>query len=211
MNTKLLLIIAAIFVIAGSAAAYFLTRSDDGSQASTDDQSQTDTIAGSDEEPVSLKQLLASNKSLQCQYSYSDGDSNSSGVVYIDNSRARGQATSQSGETTATTYNFIQDGDYNYAWQEGATEGFKIAMSDIDEVEPSAETTPAEPVDQDALYSYDCQDWGVDDAVFTPPADVTFTDYSAQLNAAQNATDMTAEVCAQITDADARAACEAAL
>lgn len=82
----------------------------------------------------------------------------------------------------------ISDGEYTYSWSEERKEGLKFKFSQPEAEQPEAmpeqqqapDFTQQEAWDtyQDLGYTVDCSVESVSDDMFTPPADVTFTDLS---------------------------------
>lgn len=111
--------------------------------------------------------------------------------------RADGMALAQTG----TTGSMINDLAYIYSWQQGESQGIKIAVTpETPEALPTGEVEPTSAVpqapdfsDEETIDDYesqgftvDCNEQTVDDSVFVPPAEVTFTDPGALMKGALN-------------------------
>lgn len=213
MNTKTILIALAAAVVIGGGIWWFAGGKDDDS-ASQSGQETTNFSQAS-----TINELLAQNENLMCTYSGTDDQGNAnSGTVYLADGRMSGNFSLRAPGEDAIASNLINDGQYQYSWQEGEDEGVKISLEQITANQPAMDSQsdePASSVDQDEDYNFECQEWSVDESRFSPPGDVDFIDYSQQIEDAQQAQEANSEAleeaCAQISDAEARAACEASL
>lgn len=124
----------------------------------------------------SLKDLLSSGVAQKCSFS-SDG---SQGVSYISGGKVRGDFTSQvSGKTT--TSHMISDGATSYIWTDGEPNGFKMTVDPNQAAEVKNDytnTSTSGAADLNQKADYKCSGWVVDGSVFTPPTNVTFSDFS---------------------------------
>ncbi len=114
-------------------------------------------------------------------------------------------------QTGAQASSMLLDGEFMYTWDETTKEGMKFPIPDPAETQQAQEQVPQIPdlTDEtsrqeltDDGYEINCTVEAVPDSVFTPPADVTFTDASAVMEGAQQmlqqinnnpTTDVTAE------------------
>lgn len=212
MNTKTILITLAAAVVIGGGIWWFTSGNDDS--ASQSGQETTDLS-----QAASINELLAQNKNLTCTFSDTDEQGNAnSGTVYLAGGRMSGDFSLRApGEDTINSH-LINDGQSQYSWQEGENDGVKISLEQITANQPS-EDTPSEEsssnVSQDEDYNFECQEWSVDESRFSPPGDINFIDYSQQIEEAQQTQEANSEAleeaCAQISNVEARAACEASL
>ena len=113
---------------------------------------------------------------------------------YIKNGAIR---TDYKGKTTEETGSAIITANKMYMWNEN-NEGF---MMDIPQITPTeGTTTTPEGISQrdDVMadlekYKESCKASVVSDSLFTPPADVTFQDYSQMMQQMQQGSGMTEE------------------
>jgi hypothetical protein len=213
MNIKTVLIaLIAALVIGGG--IWWFTGNGDNDSASMSGQ-ETSNLS----QAASINELLAQNQNLMCTFSDTDDQGNaSSGTVYLAGGRMSGDFSLRAPGEDAINSHVINDGQNQYAWQEGENEGVKISLEQIAANQPSQDTQNEETssnVNQDEDYNFECQEWNVDESRFSPPGNVNFIDYSQQIQEAQQAQQQNSqaseEACAQISDAEARAACEASL
>jgi hypothetical protein len=161
----------------------------------------------------SLRSLLGMGQNLTCTITNEDG---STGTVYVAGERVRGDFASAAAQ--GGMMHMIQSEGYAYLWTEGETKGMKMKF-DAEE-SAGAQTTPGatqqnQAVDMNAEVDYSCSPWGVDASMFTLPAGVEFTDYSQMMGGVQGPSGTsgypTANVCDQLTDPAAKAACLGAM
>lgn len=212
MSSKVIIaIVVALAVIGGG--AFIITNNgndENGSQASTassDSPKQGDDAA----EISTIKELVSRNKDVTCTFSGTEQDgAKNSGTVYVSKGRMNGDFILEPAGKPVQKSHIIQDGTYQYVWIDGKSEGTKIKLSAMESLvdEEKAKQQAQQPVDQDKKFDFSCSDWNVDESVFTPPSNVTFSDLSAQLEQAQR---VQQNACASITDAQAKQACQNAL
>lgn len=206
MGKKTILIILATGLLVGGVWWFGLRdTSDSDSQSQQPSEESTSNLA-------SLNDLLSRNQDLMCVYSDSHEDgTTSSGTVYLSRGRMSGSfSTSSPGEDHIKGH-IISDGQSQYTWEEGSDEGVKFDLSQAqtdagDMDEPDSDQTAS--IDRDTDYQFQCEEWAVDEAVFTPPANVEFKDFDLDFEGVSEALKA---ACAQITDPSQKAACESQL
>lgn len=205
-----LIALAALIVVAGG-LVWFGSKDDDSASQSGQETSDLNQMS-------SISELLAQNQNLMCTYSGTDEQGNAnSGLVYLSDGRMSGNFSLRAPGEDAIASRLINDGQHQYSWLEGEDEGVKISLEQID-VQSNGDTQSQEPassVDQDQDYNFQCEEWSVDESRFSPPGDIDFVDFSQQIEEALQSQEQNSEAleeaCAQISDAGARAACEASL
>lgn len=208
-QTALIAGIVAVIIIAVIGGYMVLNKKSTAPSQPTTSQEQS----GQDEGIVkgSIKSLLSGGKNVSCSVKYPIGDSTSEGKVYVTENKMRGDFTTTVEGKTMESH-MISDGSYSYSWVSGTPQGVKIK---IDETQAKASPVAgqSQQVDIDAQIDMNCSSWGVDNSMFTPPADVKFTDFSSMMKpAASPASGQTQQnrgssVCDSITDPQAKAAC----
>lgn len=88
---------------------------------------------------------------------------------------------------------FLNDSEYTYMWEQGATTGFKTKLPSEEEMKKMAETMPATEdegvtsetnspnitqFEQNDMYTINCDMKDLPDSEFAPPANVEFMDFS---------------------------------
>jgi hypothetical protein len=140
-------------------------------------------------EHKSLADFFSMTGSQKC--TFSDKSNNSSGTLYIGDSKMRGDLQTADNGKTATTH-MINDGSYVYIWTDGQKDGYKMSTATIKkeaaQVSMSPESNaPSEaqpssgPVNMNQKADYSCGPWSVDSSMFAVPQNVTFTDYSSMM------------------------------
>lgn len=130
----------------------------------------------------SLKEALAGSASLQCDYTDETGRTTTS---YMKNGAVRTDIAA-SGSQLASSMIMKDKKMYFWTGKEGTMMEFDLQAM-MDGVTPPVQTTPAVKQDpQDFIeslerYKQSCKQTNVDDALFTPPTDVKFTDLSAMM------------------------------
>lgn len=132
-----------------------------------------------------LRDLAGQGKDLECQvvYEQADTDSNVEGTYFTSNGNARGDFMVPAPEFGGKILSsMIVGGNSMYVWSkiENNTFGFKSDLTNVD----TKQIDTKEPVPLTAAVKYTCTDWGmVDGSVFVPPADVSFKDLNAVIDA----------------------------
>jgi len=215
MLQKNIFIVGGAVAVAVAVGGYFLFFK---GQSPTEEAMETAFEDGS----YSLRDLLGANERMRCTFTYEDEEVRSSGVVYTAPNviRVDSESTTTFNNTTVNASSII-DTEYVYAWMQGSSDGYRIAVADMD---AAAANTESPAPDYDQRHEYDCEEWSADESVFQPPANVTFMDPMEMLQGmmpgsgasgeAGASADMGAQMCAmceQAGDASARAQCKAAL
>lgn len=161
-----------------------------------------------DSSKASIKSLLGMGKNQTCTVNMPAGEGNSEGTVYVSGKNMRMDFTTIAGGSNIEGH-MIQDGEFMYSWSSAANQGTKIKISELAMPAGSPSTSQ---VDLDQEIDVNCSDWSVDNSKFTPPADVTFVDFTSTLKQTQTQspgmqTKPNTSMCDQITDPQAKAAC----
>jgi hypothetical protein len=130
-----------------------------------------------------LASLQGQGKDLECQvvYEHAGQGSPTEGTYFTSNGNVRGDFVVPSPDFSSTIVSsMIVGGSSMYVWSKigDDTFGFKSDISNDTEIDSN------EPVPLDAQVKYTCTQWqNVDGSVFVPPADVTFKDLGAVMEA----------------------------
>lgn len=212
MNKGVLTAIIIAVIVALGSGAYFFTQSGETDETGTRQTANQNTDNTSESHRGTLSSLFGLGQNQVCTYETTDSEGNvTNGTAYIAASGDKFSGSfnvSQLGGNDLTTY-IIHDGTYNYMWTSESEEGYKTRIEgDETELfdESSAESTPAGVSDEDN-YDFDCRPWTLDNTKFTPPSDINFVDFSAQMEEMQDSLQLQCTACNQISDETARAAC----
>lgn len=173
LNTKLVLGIAGIIVIAGGAYAFTHQASSEGSQV-TDEQVATTEKAG----PFtgSVAELAQRGGDWKCtvdaRADTGAGSAASSGVVYVSGKKVRADFSIQAPVIGSVEAHMVADGEYVYSWSSVSPQGVKTEMADS---EPTYDApTSGQGFDAQQSYSYDCLPAQANASLFIPPSEITF-------------------------------------
>lgn len=193
MNKNIYIILIAIFAIIAIPGAYLIFSKSSLLKAPTTNITNTKTPEKKpeSESESSIQQevvkLLMGNNAVKCTLNTNDGEV----VTYIKGEKIRveGEGISfDTADTPTATDNkgtMIRQGDYVYIWS--GKEGIKANITNIQE-NATAMNLDFEDFSKDKLIEelqlqnegeqlkYNCEKANIDDSMFTPPADVTFTD-----------------------------------
>jgi hypothetical protein len=222
-----------IFVLGGF--AYWRTTQ----KQTQDDSSQGEQKTAQKEESgwqnFKLSDLINTDGSFHCTFSYrAENEDASNGDIYMTQrgQKMRGTFLSKMGERPDVEGNILRDGQYQYFWQTGETQGMKFLIDETDtdifandatqlEDTPAATSETTETPDD---VDYSCEPWRADDSKFVVPGGITFVDFQAQMD--QLKSTMPADVdtsedqaipgsqcavCDQVPEGDAREQCLTAL
>lgn len=133
----------------------------------------------------SLQDLLTRGDSFMCTYRVGDENGTMEGTSYIDgqNERYRMDGTGNWDGSTGQ-FGAIVDATTMYWWADTpeGTMGMIMPVSETDTtVSAESEVAANQPITPDQDVQYDCAPWSVDASVFTPPADIEFTDMAAMM------------------------------
>lgn len=205
MNTKVIGVIAALILLLVAGGAYFLSQNKTTSPTTDSSKEQTTTESKSS----SLLDLLSSGKSQRCTFKTTTSTGLTEGTFYIASTKVRGDIKTTVNAKTQEM-SLIRDGDMNYIWGSslGSNTGIKMKVS-LEDVSKNQQASGF--IDPSNKLDYNCMPWTTDASLFTPPANIKFTDMTSLV--APKATGTTTNTqestsyCDEITDAAAKAAC----
>lgn len=193
MNKKILIPIALVVLV-----VIFLytstNKSSDSDNLNSFESDSMENVNSSDGDSFTGKitDLLSLGKNLRCDFSAKNEEFEITGISYVAGEKMRTDMTyiSEKIEESTGMKNYsssmISDGEYTYMWSDLTEQGFKTQMG-LDDAKEMAENSQ-ELADKyenfpntDIDYDYDCDPWIVDDSKFTPPTDIEFIDFQAQL------------------------------
>ena len=108
-------------------------------------------------------------------------DSVESMEFYLHGKKVRYDSTMKNPDGKEVEMHVIDDGEYNYMWGDGvspmgASSGMKL--KDDGESEKGPIDINEFKESHFAVPGYKCSSWSADDAMFTPPEDIQFKDFS---------------------------------
>lgn len=127
-------------------------------------------------ERATLKSFMAMGGTRQCEFT--DTETGSSGQVYLDSGKMRGDFSSNvNGKVTPS--HMINDGESVYVWMDDQPTGFKTTLAAIEAV--SGTTGVSQSVDVNKEVNIKCENWNAEADKFTLPQDKTFNDMSKMM------------------------------
>lgn len=171
MNNKIIAgIVIAIIVLGGG---YFLMR---GKTTHNELASNSETVNSETQTSMqsgSLKSLLSAGSTRKCTYTTTQDGYSSTGTVYVDNGRMRGDfTTTVNGK--ATVSHMINKDSTMYIWTDGSPMAFKMAF-DPNNAKPTNSSAQGS-VDLEKNYDFDCASWSGDSSMFELPSGVNFSE-----------------------------------
>ncbi len=206
MSKKIVIILAVIVILLVGIAGY--TKLNKSSSSPVQDTSGSSQQTGTSDETMSkgsIQGLLGQGKNVSCTISYPDAKIQDS-KVYISGGKMRGDFSVMTDENKTVDSHMINDGTYMYSWSSMGSQGTKIKLDSIAEASKKADTTQNQNVDLNKEVDYKCSSWSVDSSMFVPPATIQFMDLSETMKQVQQQSP-----CDQITDSEAKAACQKAM
>lgn len=125
-----------------------------------------------------LKNALALGESMKCEWEAGEMSS----VYYVKGEKSYSETT-MDGDVTY----LINDGECSYIWKNNETQGSKFCAADLPETksadeEKDVDTTDFNFSDEQMDYEVNCQKVIINDLIFTPPANIEFTNPLETLN-----------------------------
>ncbi len=175
MNNKILLAAGAIIlVIVLGGAAFIMSKNSSKAPVSTQ-VTQNEKPASNQKSLKSLKDLIASGQAQKCTFKDKSASVNVEGTTYVAGGKMRGDFNSMVGEKNIMMHMIASD-KTSYTWMDGQTTGYKMVFDPADMAAP---TGSQQSVDINKVIDYNCSNWSVDSSVFTPPANVKFSELGA--------------------------------
>lgn len=213
-------IIIVILIVLGLGAGWYLwsinsqsestevTTSQEEMPSETADTNTTDTNSQNN-----LLSMIQSGESKSCTYSAEQDGNTISGVVYVsgDSMRSDYQIT---GENQDAMGSMIKVADTMYIWGSSTPQGIKMQLDANQLAAQNTEDTNQQlipgqtPFDMTKDMEYTCVDWQEESTMFTPPANITFTDMTSMMETMPSMSDPEA-ACAMCDslDGDNKTAC----
>jgi len=216
MNSKVIAIVVVLIILLGLGGIFLYSKSSKSvAPVKTAQITQTPAKSQNTFNNTTLAGLIALGQNLRCTFSVTgtNGDT-TNGTFYVSKANVRGDFTIKTTDGKQNQVSMIRIGDTNYIWGSALPSGIKMTLS-LDKIRQSAQVSQYQAVTQKTNYS--CLPWNVDASLFTPPANIKFTDVTSMIpvspTGTQTQTQTTGSVdpCAAITNATAKTACENAL
>jgi len=190
-KTVRIIVIVVILILLGGGAFYLFSKSHKASTQSEQTAAPQNQSQQMSTQKKSLADFFSMTGSLKC--TFSDNTDNSSGTVYVAVGKMRGDfQRTDSGKTHAS--HMINDGQFVYYWTDGEKTGYKMSLASVKNEMGKAmgnamkssggDQSQQQGPDMKKQSNYSCGPWAADKTLFTPPTDVTFTDYTSMMQGA---------------------------
>lgn len=123
----------------------------------------------------SLIDLLRQGNNVNCTYTSSTDKTVASGTVYVSGKKIRVDYSSTF-EGKKNSGSMIRDENFTYIWGDGMPRGIKMKNTSTELPTGSPQTN--QYFDQSAKMDYKCSPWSPSSASFTPPSNITFSEFS---------------------------------
>lgn len=189
MNKMIVPIVIILLLLLGVGGFLFMNMQNKSQQQPAETESAR-TGPGSEQDVfTSIKDALSKSVSLECTYKDDAGAENK---TYI---KAGAVRTMMTAKNTDDPNNFIMKDSKMYSWNETSKKGFMMKFEIPKDISPLPTSAvkgeqPTENQGESYLaqiekYKDACKPGVVDESLFTPPADVTFQDYSSMMEKVQ--------------------------
>lgn len=178
MNTKTIAAILAVVVVGGG-IWYASSNGAKTGDSITGAQDESETTLEESTVVANPAELAGKGGQYKCTFSMTDPNADSSGTVYIEGKKFRGDFTStvKAVNQTVNTYS-ISDGAYSYTWTGNTNTGFKLPVVNTG----SGSGAMSGSMDFSAFgasTSWKCVGAKFDASTFTPPSNITFMESPA--------------------------------
>lgn len=180
-----------IFVLGGF--AYWRTTQKPNQKIEGAPEQKTSEPEKSGWQNFKISDLLNTEGSFHCTFSYkAENEDASNGDIYMTQrgQKMRGTFLSKMGDRLDVEGNILRDGQYQYFWQTGESQGMKFLIDEADtDIFANAASQPevsrddaVETTETSEDVDYSCEPWRADDSKFVVPGDITFVDFQAQMD-----------------------------
>lgn len=146
--------------------------------------SMDDETDGDQRNAFTFAKVLENEKSYHCEFVKQVDGGVEESVAYVDSQQQLLYFESQAASSTQKEYSIVTS-DMFYIWSETATGSVGVAVSVEDNNQRSEalfEILGADIIDHNTEnVSFSCKEWDVDAAIFQPPSDLEYIDYSAYM------------------------------
>lgn len=125
---------------------------------------------------MAFSEFLKQGGAYKCEVSQSVSDMENSGTVYVNGANVRGEfSTIAEGKPMNTSF-LMKDG-FSYTWSSALpTMGFKVKVDQNTTGNTNTDLSGTYNWNANQIGDYNCEPWTVDQAKFTLPGNITFTE-----------------------------------
>lgn len=190
MNRNVIIVILVIVLLLLGVGGYFFLKNSHTTSNGQDSGSMMESSPkGEPSSMKSLKDLLTAGTSQKCTFSEDKGTTSVNGTTYISGGKIRSDYGSTASGVT-TNGHMITDGKTSYVWMDGQSTGYMMAIPSPSTDNNSGDTSSSnsgssasQGIDPNKQMNYSCSGWSADASLFTPPANVKFSDFSKMMAA----------------------------
>lgn len=202
-------LVAAAVIILGAGFVYLFDKAKPATQPNSTVATQItpakSSVAGT------VADIFKTSKDEKCTFDSKTSDSETKGTIYATQNKDYGTfALTSSGKTT-TNY-VIRNANSFYIWGGSLPTGIKMTMSVDDLAKNISSSQYSGSFNANQKVDYNCTNWTVDESLFTPPANIKFTNFGgvalpSGANSTQTANPSSqCSICASLTG-QAKSAC----
>ena len=176
----ILAIVIGVIIVLGASAAFLYSRINQEPKEEAITAQNQETVSNKSFTPETIVGLLSKGENAKCTFSADTEEGNSSGTIYISGENARVEFEVNI-EDDRTSTNIIRSGDTFYMWGDTLETGIIMEMDINEWAEVSNEAQSgdsAATIDPNAQVDFQCSDWTVDSALFSPPEDIEFISFT---------------------------------
>lgn len=212
MNSKIIGVIVAVIILLALGGYFIFGKNKAPEKMAQTSQTPAKTSASATN--TTLAGLLAMGQNQRCTFSTnSTTGGTTNGTFYVSKGNVRGDMTMKASNGKEDQMSIIRMGDTNYIWGSALPTGIKMTLS-LDKITQGANANASQYSSINQKADFNCVPWSVDSSLFTPPANVKFTDMTSMMpnSVSPGGTQVTPSgkgyLCDGITDPSAKAACE---
>lgn len=167
MNTNSLLGLLALIIVVGGGVWYFSNKNPQGTSL----REVADVIEGTG----TIADLAIQTGAWECDVTTTADEVSSSGKAFVSNGKVRADFVSQVAAlgNKEVASHMIQTKEFVYTWSDLAPQGTRMMIPPNSDVLIKSDTGT---MGTNAPVTYSCAPWIENEALFTPPSNITFMD-----------------------------------
>lgn len=169
------IIVIGVVVLGGLGYFGYTQMRSDAPEIAVLDTEVTTVALSESSKKIAFSEFVKQGGAYQCTVKQAVSDMESSGTVYMDKGRMRGEFSTVAEGMKIDTSLIVRD-DYTYTWSSMMPKtGFKMKVQ-AQAGNTNAAMSGTYSWNAEQIGEYDCTEWAVDEAKFTVPSGVTFTE-----------------------------------
>lgn len=168
-NQIIIGIVAAIIIILGLGGFLLLAKNKASTPYNTSAVTNTNMMQGT------IQDIFAGGKNQKCDFDVKESTGGETkGSVSVASDKAYGTFEMTTNGKVTNTY-MVRDGDTFYLWGNSLPLAIKTKMS-VNDMAKQMSGGNYSNIDPNKKLEFNCNSWTVDESLFTPPANIKFTD-----------------------------------